>query len=108
MFRLIRRHFVRQSGAATDEEFRTLLAHASPLRHAERLRAPVLLVHGTRDRSASVEESRRLAARLRELGREVELLEVPDAGHVFNFRDREKAAMTWEATVAFLDRHLKS
>ena len=107
VFRLIRRHFVRQSGAATEEEFRTLLAHASPLRHAERIRAPVLLVHGTRDRSASVEESRRLAARLRELGRPVELLEVPDAGHVFNFRDHAKAAAAWEATVAFLDRHVK-
>ncbi len=107
VFRLIRRHLVRQSGAATEEEFRTLLARASPLRHADRIRAPVLLVHGTRDRSASVEESRRLAARLRELGRPVELLEVPDAGHVFNFRNREKAALAWEATVAFLDRHVK-
>ena len=107
VFRLIRRHFVRQSGAATEEEFRTLLAHASPLRHADRIRAPVLLIHGTRDRSASVEESRRLAARLRELDRPVELLEVPDAGHVFNFRDREKAAAAWEVTAAFLDRHVK-
>jgi hypothetical protein len=32
-----------------------------------------------------------MEGRLRELGREVELVVIPDAGHVFNFRDREKA-----------------
>ena len=47
-----------------------------------------------------------MEARLRELGREVELVVIPDAGHVFNFRDREKARVAWEATRAWLDRHL--
>jgi dipeptidyl aminopeptidase/acylaminoacyl peptidase len=106
VFRRIRGHFYRQSGARSEAEFATLLERASPLRHAERIRAPVLLVHGTRDRSAGIVESRRLADRLRELGRPVELLEVEGAGHVFNFRDREKAAAAWSATVAFLERHL--
>ena len=106
VFRLIRRHFLRQSGAASPEEFRALLARASPLRQVERLHAPVLLVHGDRDRSASVEESRRLAAELARLGREVELLVVPGAGHVFNFRDRAQAALAWRATLAWLDRHV--
>ena len=108
VFRRIRGHFYRKSGARSEEEFATLLARASPLAHAERIRAPVLLVHGTRDRSAGIEESRRLAARLRELGRPVELLEVEDAGHVFNFRDAAKAATAWRATVAFLERHLSA
>lgn len=108
VFRRIRGHFYRQSGARSEEEFATLLARASPLRHAERIQAPVLLVHGTRDRSASIAESRRLAARLRELGRPVELLEVEGAGHVFNFRDEGKASTAWAATVRFLERHLAS
>ena len=106
VFRRIRGHFYRQSGARSEQEFATLLARASPLRHAERIRAPVLLVHGTRDRSASIVESRRLAARLRELGRPVELLEVEGAGHVFNFRDPAQATAAWAATLAFLERHL--
>jgi dipeptidyl aminopeptidase/acylaminoacyl peptidase len=106
VFRLIRRHFRRQSGARSEEEHRALLDRASPLLAAGRLGAPVLLVHGTGDRSAPVEESRRLLARLRELGRPVELLEVEGAGHVFNFRRREPAAHAWSATVAFLARHL--
>ncbi len=91
VFRLIRRHFFKQSGARDEAEFSTLLARASPLRVAERIRAPVLLVHGDRDRSAGVVQSQRLAARLHELGTPVELLVVPGAGHVFNFRNREKA-----------------
>lgn len=108
VFRLIRRHFYRQSGARNDEEFRELLARASPLRHAERIRCPVLLIHGDRDKSAGVEQSRRLAERLRELGTPVELLEVAGAGHVFNFRNREKAKLAWQATLDWLARNLRA
>jgi dipeptidyl aminopeptidase/acylaminoacyl peptidase len=78
------------------------------MRQAEAILVPVLLIHGERDTSAPVAESERLAARLREVGREVELVVVPDAGHVFNFRDRDKARTAWEATLRWLDSHLKS
>jgi dienelactone hydrolase len=107
VFRFIRAGFRRASGAKTAEELQTILRRASPLRHAESIDVPVLLVHGDRDSSADVEESKRLARRLEELGRTVELLVVPAAGHVFNFRNREQAAMAWDATITFLDRHLK-
>lgn len=106
VFRLIRRHFRKVLEARSDAELSEKLARASALRQAELLRAPVLLIHGDRDTSASLSESERLMARLRELGREVDLLVIPDAGHVFNFRDREKARVAWEATRTFLDRHL--
>jgi dienelactone hydrolase len=108
VFRLIRVGFRRASGARSDAELQALLRRASPLRQAEFIRAPVLLVHGSRDNSADVEESRRLAQRLAELGRPVELLVIPGAGHVFNFRDRRQARLAWDATLAFLDRHLRS
>ncbi len=107
VFRFMRFALRRRMGVRNDEEFRESLRRASPLRHAESIRAPVLLIHGERDRTASVEESKRLEMRLRELGREVQLLVVPDAGHVFNFRDRQKAALAWEATLEWLDRHLR-
>jgi dienelactone hydrolase len=107
VFRFIRAGFRRASGARSDAELQAMLRRASPLRQAQSLEAPVLLVHGGRDRSASVEESRRLAQRLTEMGRPVELLLIPGAGHVFNFRDRDQARVAWDATVAFLDRHLR-
>ena len=108
VFRVIRAGFRRASGARSDAELQVLLRRASPLRQAEFIKIPVLLVHGYRDSSASVEESRRLAQRLAELGRPVKLLVIPGAGHVFNFRDRRQAALAWDATLAFLDRHLRS
>ena len=108
VFRVIRAGFRRASAARSDAELQVLLRRASPLRQAELIKIPVLLVHGYRDSSASVEESRRLAQRLAELGRPVKLLVIPGAGHVFNFRDRRQAALAWDATLAFLDRHLRS
>lgn len=108
VWRLIRRHFRRSLGARDDAELSLLLGRASAMEQAEAIRAPVLLIHGDRDTSAPVAESKRLAARLRELGREVELIVVPDAGHVFNFRHREKAGTAWEATLQWLEAHLKA
>lgn len=107
VFRFIKTGFRRASGARSDEELRTQLRRASPYWQAESITVPVLLVHGDRDGSAGVEESRRLAQRLAELRRPVQLLVIHDAGHVFNFRDRRQAELAWEATLRFLDRHLQ-
>jgi dipeptidyl aminopeptidase/acylaminoacyl peptidase len=75
-FRVIRMGMRRRAGAKSEEEFREVLSRASPLRQTERIRAPVLLIHGDRDRTAGIDESRRLTARLAEHGCEVELLVV--------------------------------
>ena len=107
-FRLIRRYFRKQAGAKDDAELDRTLAAASPLQKADRIRVPTLLVHGDRDRSAPLSESERLRDRLSELGTEVELLVIEDAGHVFNFRRIEPAEEAWQATVEWLDRHLRS
>ena len=108
VFCLIRLGFRRASGARSDADLQALLRRASPLRQVESIQAPVLLVHGDRDNSADVEESRRLAERLAELGRSVELLVIPGAGHVFNFRDSAQAKLAWSATLVFLARNLRS
>ena len=105
-FRVIEWHFRRESGAASEAEFEEMLRLASPMTHVESLRAPVLLVHGADDTSAPVEESRRLERALKERGREVELIVVPGAGHVFNFRQPEEARRAWDATFDWLRKHL--
>jgi dienelactone hydrolase len=106
VFGIIRIGFRRASGAKSDKELQALLRRASPFWQATSIRAPVLLVHGDRDGSADIDESRRLARRLAELNRPVELLVVRDGGHIFNFRDRTQAEPVWAATLRFLDRHL--
>ncbi|MEE8196667.1 MAG: alpha/beta fold hydrolase, partial [Acidiferrobacterales bacterium] len=108
VFRVMRGHFRRQSGAETEEEFRDILKRASPLPNAELIRAPVLLIHGDSDKAASAEESQRLAERLAVLNREVKLIVVPGAVHIFNFRQQDKAVLAWEATLAWLDRNLRT
>jgi dipeptidyl aminopeptidase/acylaminoacyl peptidase len=105
-FRIIEWHFRRESGAATDAEFEAMLRQASPMTYVDSLRAPVLLIHGADDTSAPLEESRRLERVLRARGREVELIAVPGAGHVFNFRDEQQARRAWQATLDWLRKHL--
>jgi dipeptidyl aminopeptidase/acylaminoacyl peptidase len=106
VFRTILLRLRKESGAREEGELREVFRRASPLRQAERIEAPVLLIHGDRDTSAPLAESLRLQARLVELGREVDLLVVEDAGHVFNFKNREQARQAWEASLGWLDRHL--
>jgi dipeptidyl aminopeptidase/acylaminoacyl peptidase len=105
-FRVIEWHFGRESGATSDAEFEEMLRLASPMTYVESLRAPVLLIHGADDTSAPVEESRRLERALKDRGRDVELIVVPGAGHVFNFRQPEEAQRAWDATLDWLRRHL--
>jgi dienelactone hydrolase len=103
----IRAWFRRESEAASDAEFETMLRHASAWYVAEDIRAPVLLLHGARDALAPVEESRRMAERLAAAGRTVELI-VPDEGvHLFNFRQPLLAASAWTATLDWLDRWVR-
>ncbi len=105
-FRIIRWYFFRQSGARSETEFHTILRKASPLYQAERILAPVLLIHGDRDETASVEESRRLAARLAALGRKVELLVIAEGRHVFNFKQPAQATRAWQTSLQWLARYL--
>ena len=105
-FRVIEWYFRRQSGAGSDAEFEEILRRASPMTYVESLRAPVLLIHGAEDTSASVEESKRLERALNDRGREVKLIVVPGAGHVFNFKQSVQARQTWQATLDWLQKYL--
>jgi dienelactone hydrolase len=107
-------HFIRESfrrdaescpGATT---FQTMLSKASALYQAERIQTPVLLIHGDQDGAAPVAESKRLAARLTALGRDVELMVIPGGHHVFNFKNPTQAQAAWQATQQWLVRHLKA
>ena len=106
-FHALESYFRRQSGAHDDSEFQQMLGRASPLDQAHSIRASVLLIHGDRDTTVPLEESERLATRLRELGREVDLQVIHDAGHVFNFKDGAKASDAWETALSWLRRRLE-
>lgn len=53
----------------------------SPIEHADRIKAPVLLFHGELDRNVSVNQSKRMAAHLEAAGNKCELVTWPDLDH---------------------------
>jgi dienelactone hydrolase len=97
-----------ESRTANDEEFQTALRLASPLSMAEYVRAPVLFIHGARDTLLPAEESERMAASLKASGDTTEVMLLPDAGRLFNFRQPQDATKAWQATLAWFDKYLRS
>jgi dipeptidyl aminopeptidase/acylaminoacyl peptidase len=81
-----------------------LLSELSALRRAEEIRAPLLVVHGELDTNVPLNEAKQLVARLRELGRPVEYLELAGEGHEYR-RAYSRLRLLRELT-AFLVRSL--
>jgi dipeptidyl aminopeptidase/acylaminoacyl peptidase len=106
LFALARWQLRDESLTTSDDEFQTALRLASPLYMAEYVRAPVLFVHGAEDTLLPVEESERMAESLKASGGTAEVLVVPGAGRLFNFRQPQQATDAWQATLAWLDRYL--
>jgi len=95
-----------ESGASNDDEFQTMLRLASPIYMAEFIRAPVLFVHGAEDTLLPLEESQRMAERLKAYGDTAEVMVVPGGERLFNFRQPEQATRAWQATLAWFERYL--
>jgi len=53
----------------------------SPAEHADQITAPVLLFHGTHDRNVSIQESKRMAARLTDHGKSCKLITFDNLDH---------------------------
>lgn len=107
VFYFIRSHFYDESGATSEQEFKDILKKASPLTYASQINAPVLLVHGSADTAARVDESEKLYSKLKALHKNVKLIIVPDAVHIFNFRQEKQARFAWEETISWLKQYLQ-
>ncbi len=68
-------------GDIDDPDDRAFFAELSPLRRADRIRAPMLVVHGANDPRDPVTESDRLVKAVRANGVEVTYLRFKDEGH---------------------------
>ena len=82
------------------ERDRALLEDISPLASADAIDAPLLVVHGEHDTNVPIGEAHQIVARLRELGRPVEYLELAAEGHVYRRADSRK--LLAERMVRFL------
>jgi len=67
------------------------IAENSPVLHADQIRIPVLLVHGRRDFTVSVEDSEAMEGALRKAGKSVRSLYFDDDDH-YLFREEDRIA----------------
>jgi dipeptidyl aminopeptidase/acylaminoacyl peptidase len=77
---------------------------ASPAQHAERVRAPVLLIHGRDDTVVPIAQSRAMERALTAAGKSVQLVELDGEDHWLS-RPRTRLE-TLQALDAFLAQHL--
>lgn len=97
-----RRHRAAEYGSL--EQHRELLERISPLRQVDRMRAPLLAVHGENDLRVPIGETEQVIAALRARGIPTELIRLPDEGHgIVRLANRLRV---YPAIADFLDRHL--
>jgi dipeptidyl aminopeptidase/acylaminoacyl peptidase len=107
MFALAKWQLRDESGTHDDEALQSSLRLASPIYMAEFVKAPVLFVHGARDAMLPIEESQRMAEKIKAAGGTAEVMTIPEGGRLFTFYDRDQATTAWQATVAWFDRWLR-
>ncbi|RUO40473.1 S9 family peptidase [Aliidiomarina taiwanensis] len=82
-----------------------LYTEHSPVFHADKVTAPMLLIHGDADTNVPPGESHHMYTALKILGKEVELVEFKGADH--HIIPRDARFRWWDTYMAFFDKHLK-
>jgi acetyl esterase/lipase len=90
----------------TRQEAPELFAQASPICYGDENAPPILIIHGTADKTVPVQQSIDFAAALKKMGAPHELLLVPNAGHAFDLRPQEMDLRP--AVLGFFDQHLRT
>jgi dipeptidyl-peptidase-4 len=91
----------------TPQDERAAYEEASAYTSAEGLEDPLLLIHGMRDRTVLYQDSVFLLDRLMHLGKDVDLVTLPDAGHGWDLEELHETRFAFRKLVEFFDRHLK-
>ncbi len=84
---------------------RAQLAEYSPVNHAGKIKAPVLLIHGKLDQRVPIAHAERMKKALEAAGNAPEWYVESKEGHGF-YTPENRAAM-YEKVLAFLDKHVK-
>ncbi len=98
-----RRH-LREAEYGSLEHDREFLEEISPIARVERIRAPLLVIHGANDPRVPIGETEQMVARLRALGRTVEFLRLDDEGH--QIAKLKNKVTVYPKAVEFLRLHL--
>ncbi len=90
----------------TQAEAPELYRQASPIAHASRDDPPMLILHGTADKTVPVAQSELMADALKKAGVEHQLEIIPDAPHTFHLQPKQRDLRP--LVLGFFDRYLKS
>jgi dipeptidyl aminopeptidase/acylaminoacyl peptidase len=86
-------------------EHREFLEKISPINHVDRIRCPMMVIHGANDPRVPIGEAEQIVAALKKRGIPVEYLRYEDEGHgLAKLKNRLDA---YPRMVAFLDKYLK-
>lgn len=97
-----RAHREAEYGSLADD--RDFLESIAPIRHADRITAPLMVIHGANDPRVPLSEAGQLVERLRARGVPVEFLVFDDEGHgIVKLKNK---LVAYPAIVAFLQQHL--
>jgi dipeptidyl aminopeptidase/acylaminoacyl peptidase len=84
-----------------DAEF---LESISPLNFIDRIKVPLMVIHGANDPRVPVEEAEQMVSSLRSRGRDVEYLRYEDEGH--GLAKAKNRADAWPKVVSFFAKHM--
>ncbi len=79
---------------------------ASPTTYLKKSTPPILILHGTADKTVDVKESERFAAALKKVGAVHELVIVEGAPHTFHLQPKQRDLRP--VVLGFFDKHLKA
>ena len=82
-----------------------LLDKISPIHKIDRIKAPLMVIHGTRDPRVPIGEAKQVAEGLQKRGLPVKLMTFEDEGH--GLAKRANRLVAYPAMVKFLDEHVK-
>lgn len=80
------------------------LESISPLNFIDRVKAPLMVIHGANDPRVPVQEAEQIVTNLRSRGREVDYLRYEDEGH--GLAKAKNRADAWPKVVSFFERHM--
>jgi dipeptidyl aminopeptidase/acylaminoacyl peptidase len=86
-------------------DHREFLQKISPINHVDRIKCPMMVIHGANDPRVPIAEAEQIVAALKKKGIPVEYLRYEDEGHgLGKLKNRLDA---YPKMVAFLDKYLK-
>ncbi|EDY20395.1 peptidase S9 prolyl oligopeptidase active site domain protein [Chthoniobacter flavus Ellin428] len=89
----------------TSEEAPDLYKKASPITYVRADSAPILILHGTADKTVDVSQSEKFAAELKAKGATYQVEIIPDAPHSFSLQPKQKDLRP--LVLVFFDKYLK-